>query len=380
MGAAMSVLIRGAKVITSNAVLPGHSILFGGTIQRIAPDGLIPDTHAKIIEAGGSYVLPGLIDLHIHGFAGHGVMDASADAVPMMAKALARNGVTRFLATTITMGYDETERALKNIRAAMKRDTGGAVIEGAHLEGPFINARFKGVHDETHIKPPDISLVEKYKDVIRIVTYAPELGTDFIKKAVGMGVRVSMGHTAATADEAFAGIGAGVTHVTHLFNAMSGIHHRNPGALTAALLHGGVTAELIADCVHVDPVYFDMVYRMKGRDRICLITDGTRAGGLPPGMYTLGGREVVSDGTAVRLPDGTLAGSMLGLNDAVRNFYANSKAELYEAVAMASQNPARVLGIDDVAGSLAEGKRADLFIADEKLAPQAVFVGGKRVH
>jgi N-acetylglucosamine-6-phosphate deacetylase len=266
-----------------------------------------------------------------------------------------------------------------NIRAAMKRDTGGAVIEGAHLEGPFINAKFKGVHDETYIKSPDISLVEKYRDVIRIVTYAPELGIDFIKKAAGMGVRVSMGHTAATADEAFAGIGAGVTHVTHLFNAMSGIHHRNPGALAAALLHDGVTAELIADSVHVDPVYFDMVYRMKGRDRICLITDGTRAGGLPYGRYTLGGREVISDASAVRLPDGTLAGSMLGLNDAVRNFYENSKAELYEAAAMASLNPARVLGISSDTGSLEEGKRADLFIADEKLAPQAVFVGGKRM-
>lgn len=374
----MSYLIRNANVITPKQILPKHSIFFDETIRKIAPDGSIR-AEAEILDAGGSYVLPGLIDVHIHGFSGFDVMDGSEEALLGMAKALTRNGVTRFLATTITMGTRNIENAFSNIRAVMKKEYGGAVIEGAHMEGPFINAKFKGVHDETHIISPDYSFTEKFSDVIRIMTYAPELGTEFIKKVTALGVRVSMGHTAATAKEALDGIDAGITHVTHLFNAMSGIHHRNPGALTAALLHDGVTAELIPDCVHVDPVYFNMVYRMKGRDHICLITDSTRAGGLAFGKYTLGGLTVWSDSKAVRLADGTLAGSMIGLNNAVRNFYENSEAELYEAVVMASLNPAREIGISDVTGSLEEGKRADLFIADEKINAKTVFIGGKKV-
>ena len=258
----------------------------------------------------------------------------------------------------------------------------GAAIVGANAEGPFINVSRKGAQAGEHVRPGDAAFLKEYQDVIRVFTIAPEVegNLDCIREmARDTGMLISMGHTAANFDQARAGIEAGVRHVTHLFNAQTGLMHRDPGVVGAALLDRRVSCELIADTFHIHKGLFELVASIKG-DQLVLITDCTRAGGLADGEYTLGGQPIFVKGIECRLADGTIAGSVLKLNEAVRNMLANTDLTVSQAVGMASLNPARRIGLGDVKGSIEAGKDADFAIADEGFDIHCTILGGRTIY
>ena len=359
----MKAIVNG-KIVTPDAVLEGKVLIFDRVIVGIVdalPDG------CEVIDANGMYVSPGLIDVHIHGCMGFDVMDSVCEAVKIVSESIVKNGVTSFLPTTMTMEQEDVFRALESVRRFMAEDLEGARVLGAHLEGPFVNVGYKGAQDERFVRVPSWDLVAGYADVIRVVTYAPECdeGFDFTNCVMDFDVdiRLSMGHSGASFGLAMEAIRRGCGHVTHLFNAMSPMNHRDPGVVGAALM-SDVFVELIADNVHVSPDMYQFVFDNKGSDRVVLITDSMRAGGMEDGDYDLGGQAVrVSDGVA-RLEDGTLAGSVLCLNDAVRNFYKGCDVSISDVFKMASLNPAKSIGVDGCKGSLEIGKDADIALFD----------------
>lgn len=369
--------IRGAKLVLEDRTLAGHALLYEERIQAILPEEKIPPD-VPAIDARGAYLIPGLIDLHIHGMLGFDVMDADGGLLTM-ARALPQYGVTGFLPTTVSMDGVSIESALLAVRGA-QGESGGARILGAHMEGPYLCEKKKGAHEARYLRAPDRAFVEKFLDVIRVLTLAPETGGELIPWAAGNGIIVSLGHSAATYEQACAAFDEGASHVTHLFNGMSGIHHQEPGLAGAALLRDDVYAELIADTVHVRPELYPLIYRTKGSNRILLITDCMRAGGMPPGSYKLGNLDVETDGRSARLADGSLAGSVLTLNRAVRNFERYAHAPRHAAVAMTSAIPAQRLGLEGECGSLRVGLRADMAIADEDMNIRRTFIGGQEVY
>ena len=374
-------------IINGSILMPDHieenaCLLFEDKIAGlVAPDG-IPEG-AGIIDAKNNVVIPGLLDMHIHGYLGEDASDGSFEGIRKMAEGLARNGVTGFLPTTMTVSYAELRAAFAQIRAAMQASSGpdwqGAQVLGVNAEGPFINPAKKGAQAEENIRPGDAAFLQEYLDILRVFTIAPEMpgNMDCIREMAGKCL-ISMGHTAANYAQAAAGIEAGVRHVTHLFNAQTPLMHRDPGVVGAALTDDRVSCELIADTFHVDRHLFPLVTRMKG-ENLVLITDCTRAGGLPDGEYSLGGQPIFVKGIECRLADGTIAGSVLKLNDAVRNLRENARLSLCEAVNAASLNPARRLGLA-AKGSLERGKDADIVICTEDLHILRTIVGGRTVY
>lgn len=375
----MKCIING-KIIMPDGVLENKAILFDSEIKEIvSTDGLDTSSY-EVIDAGGKYVSPGLIDMHIHGYLGADASDGDEDGIRKMAAGIIKNGVTAWCPTTMTVSKKEIETAFDTVRAV--KNSGeyyGARILGVNSEGPFINSKKKGAQAEEHILRPDADFIIKNSDIVKLFTVAPEVdgAIECIEKVTkNTDVLVSMGHTDASYEEAVAGIDAGVRHTTHLFNAMTALSHRSPGVSGAALSDSRVSAELIADTFHVNKGLFNMVAKAKG-DKLCLITDCIRAGGMEDGDYTLGGQPVHKEGIKCLMDDGTIAGSVLELNAAVRNLYENSDLELYEAVNAASLNVAKALGEDKEIGSLEVGKRADIIIVDEKFNVEKVFLGGE---
>ena len=297
----------------------------------------------------------------------------------IISRGLLANGVTGYLPTTMTVDMGVIEGAIEVCRRLMKEENfDGSTILGVHAEGPFISASKKGAQDERFILKPDADFVKRNSDVIRIITLAPEEdeGYEAIKKIVGdTDVVVSMGHTSADYKTAMEGVGAGVSHTTHLFNAMSPMTHRAPGVVGAALA-SDVSCELIVDGYHVNSDLFDLVYKLKGR-KLVFITDCLPAGGLPEGEYTLGGAKIIYRDNICRLTDGTIAGSVLKINQGVFGVYQRSNIPLHECVNCAALNPATTLGIDDRKGSLDQGKDADILILDESFNVKKTIIGGK---
>ena len=371
--------IKNGKVILPDGILENSVLAFDGKILGFCEEKDIP-SNAEVIDAEGGYVAPGLIDIHIHGYLGEDVSDGNAQGIFKMANGIMKNGVTAFCPTTMTVSTDEINRALDVVRSLKEesKNWNGAEILGVNLEGPFINPKKKGAQAEEYIKAPDGDFVIKNADVIRLVTMAPEIegGYEAIKRIrENCDVAVSVGHTDATFEQALEAIDAGATHITHLFNAQTPLHHRNPGVVGAALLEN-VTAELIADTFHVHKGLFELLARVKG-DNLVLITDCTRAGGMPDGEYSLGGQPIFVKGVECLLEDGTIAGSVLRLNDAVKNYKNNTSLPLWKAVAAASLNPARAIGVDDRKGSLEPDKDADIIITDDDFNIKKTIIGGK---
>ena len=370
--------VKHAKFIVKDRIESGKALLFTDKILAIVREEDIP-SDVEVIDAEGGYVAPGFIDLHIHGYLGRDVCDASEESMRIISKGLLENGVTGYLPTTMTVDMKTVEGAIDVCRKLMDEDDfDGSTILGVHAEGPFISASKKGAQDERFILKPDAEFVKNNADVIRIITLAPEEDDNFsaIRDIViDTDVVVSMGHTSADYKTAMDGVAAGVKHTTHLFNAMSLMTHRAPGVVGAAL-NSDVSCELIVDGYHVNSDLFDLVYKLKGR-KLCFITDCLPAGGLPEGEYTLGGAKIIYRDNICRLPDGTIAGSVLRLNKGVWNVYQNSNIPLYECVNCASLNPATTLGIEDQKGSLEVGKDADIVILDEEFNVKKTIIGGK---
>ncbi len=375
----MKCIING-KVVLKDRVAENLAVVFDDKIQKIAEQKDINTADCEIIDAKGKYVCPGLVDMHIHGYLGADVSDGDTDGIKKMAEGIIKNGVTAWCPTTMTVSKKEIEDAFDAVREV--KNSGeyyGARILGVNSEGPFINPSKKGAQAEEHILRPDGDFILANKDIVKLFTVAPEVdgALDAIEKVAKDGsVLISMGHTNATFEEANKGVEKGVKHTTHLFNAMTALSHRNPGVVGSALSADNVSVELIADTFHIDKGLFGLIAKIK-EDKLCLITDCIRAGGMVDGDYTLGGQPVHKEGIKCLMPDGTIAGSVLELNKAVANLLENTKLEVYEAVNCASLNPATALGEDKEIGSIEEGKRADFMIADEKFNALMTILGGE---
>ena len=375
--------IKNGKTILEDGIVLGKAVLINDKIVDVVDESAIPKG-AEVIDAEGGYIAPGLIELHIHGYLGKDVCDASEESIRIISKGLLENGVTGYLPTTMTVDMEVIKGAIESVRALMAEsrtpEFDGTTILGVHAEGPFISESKKGAQDPRYILKPDADFVKANSDVIRVITLAPEEDdADFsqIKRiTTETDVVVSMGHTSADYDTAMAGVKAGVRHATHLFNAMTPLTHRGPGVVGAALNSDEVSTELIVDTHHVNKALFDTVYKLKGR-KLVFITDCLPAGGLPEGEYTLGGAKIIYKNDLCRLEDGTIAGSVLKLNKGVWNVYTNSKIPLHECVNCASLNPATTLGIADSKGSIKAGKDADLVILDNEFNVKKTIIGGK---
>ena len=327
---------------------------------------------AKVVDLEDSILVPGFIDMHIHGGAGHDVMEPAAEALPAVEKLLFRHGVTSYFPTTVTASVDLTLAALERLAGAIEQFeqgrrefSGRARPLGIHLEGPFISHKRPGVHPLKDLLPPTLEMFEKFwqaaRGHIKVLTIAPELegAKEVITEAARRGVCVSMGHSDADTKAAQSGITAGARHATHTFNAMRPLDHREPGILGEALADERLTAEIIADGVHVDPLVVELFLRAKGPDASVLVTDATAATGMPNGKYRLGSLEVdVIDGKCTS--NGKLAGSVLTLDQAVRNVIKFAKWDLQQAVRLATVNPARAAGLPANMGTIHPGVAADM--------------------
>ena len=366
----------------SAGVVSGPLAFAGGSIARDEIGSV--NGRALRLDGAGCVVLPGFIDLHIHGSVGHDTMDARPESLPAISHFLARHGVTAFTPTTMTAPHRPTLAAVQNISAALAQPMPGAAILGVHLEGPYISPHFPGAQAKENIRPADLAEFAQLLAAgpVKLITLAPEQagGDALIDAALAAGVRVIIGHSAASYEESIAAFERGVSQATHTFNAMTGLHHRKPGVVGAVLTDDRIFAQLIADTIHVHPAPMAVLARCKGPDRLLLITDAIRATGLPEGEYELGGQPVFVNGGECRLVDGTLAGSILTMDAALRHFLAATGWPLEKAWPVTSRTPATALGIADEYGSLVPGYRADLVVLDGALEVVATIVGARLVY
>ncbi|MCC7361469.1 MAG: N-acetylglucosamine-6-phosphate deacetylase [Anaerolineales bacterium] len=375
-------LIRNATLLLPGARQSSGALRAeGDTITWIGPTEAAPaDPTAVVFDAGGQLLSPGLIDLQLNGAFGRDFTAEPAAVWPVAAQ-LPRFGVTAFLPTIITAPPGAMEAAQAALAQPPDKDTIRAQPLGLHLEGPFLNPARRGAHPPEHLRAPDPTPAAAWSPAtgVRLVTLAPELpgALPLIETLAARGVVVSLGHTDAAYAQAQAGLAAGARYGTHLFNAMAPFSHREPGVIGALLEAAPVAVGLIADGVHVHPSAVRLAWRAKGPDHLCLVSDAMAGLGLGAGRYQLGGREVLVDGNAARLADGTLAGSLLSLDEAVRRLQRFTGCDFADAVAAASAVPAAVLGLPERYGRLAEGARADLVLWTAERQVAATWVGGR---
>lgn len=377
----MKGIING-KIILEDEIVLDKVLLYDEKIIDIVDKEDVDLDDISLIDARGMYVSPGFIDIHIHGSAGKDTMDGNVESIAEISRDIVKSGVTSFLPATMTMDFEYITNALESIRKAVGKDFGGANVLGTYLEGPFISEKYKGAQDAKYIIKPNLKLIENYLDIIKVVVLAPEEDEEynFIKeiRSKHENITLSIGHSNATFEQAREVIKLGVSNTTHTFNAMTPLHHRKPGIVGAALSLD-ITCEIIADNIHVHPGLYQFIVDSKGVDNVVLITDSMRAGGLDEGRYDLGGQEVIVDDKSARLEDGTLAGSILRMNIAVKNIYNNTSLKLNEVIRMASLNPARVIRQQDEKGSIDIHKDADLIIFDEDINICKTIIKGKLI-
>lgn len=369
--------VLNSKIITWQGILHNHVVIFEDKILGIIPKEQLENHQIdEQIDAGGKYLSPGFIDIHVHGCNGFDTMDEDEKALAFIGKGILQAGVTSFLPTTMTMSFDRIWDSMEHIRQAMGKSSGAEVL-GCHMEGPFIHEDYKGAQDKKFIASPDINKIEKYLDCIKIITIAPEVAesSDFIKACVQRGIVVSIGHSSATYEQAMEAIEAGASQMTHTFNALPPLHHRLPGAIGAAM-DSEIACELIVDNLHVHPAMQRILLKVKGLEKIILITDAMRASLLGEGEYDLGGQNVIVKEGEARLPNGVIAGSVLSLNRAVHNFMENTGIDLVSAIQLVTFNPAKQIKADHKKGSIEIGKDADMVLCNDELEIFATFVKG----
>lgn len=375
-----SLIIRNVTIVNAEKrqsnqdiyIEDGKIVEIGSAVSREA---------AKEIDGTNQYVFPGFIDMHIHGSANVDTMDATQEAMHTMAKSLAKEGVTGFLATTMTQSIESIEAALKNI-AAFENEEDEAEVLGVHVEGPFISVKRVGAQPEEYIIPPTIELFEKWQQLsrnkIKEITMAPEVdgGFAFVEALAKQGVVVSIGHSDSTYEEVEKAAELGAKQGTHLYNQMRPFHHRDPGVVGGTLLIDSIKTEIIVDFIHSHPKAVDFAYRLKGAKNMILITDAMRAKGVPYGDYDLGGQMVHVTEKGAHLPNGALAGSVLTMDLAVQNMRKATNCSLEELVAMSSTNAAEQMNLSDK-GKVEVGFDADLVLLNEDLNVQKTVKRGK---
>jgi len=380
-------LLNTARALTPMAEIPGAGILVrDGVIEAIGPrqDMSVP-AGAQEISAVEQTAIPGFVDVHIHGAGGRDVMEGTDEALIVVARTLARHGTTSFVATTVTASPDDTCRSVDGIARFMTQqlqtDNPRAEVLGVHYEGPFLNKARRGVHPAEWLQMPSTEILERLLQCAsgkaRILTIAPELlgAVPCIEAAHTAGVVVAMGHTDATYEEARAAISRGVHHAVHVYNAMRPFSHRDSGVIGAVLTSTEVTAELIADGVHVEEAAMRVLLQAKGPGGVILVSDGISATGMPDGKYYLGNFEVTVSNGVCRNAEGKLAGSTLTLDRALRNIVALG-IPLADAVRMLTTNPAKLLGIEFKKGALRTGADADIVLLDQNLQITNVWTRG----
>ena len=362
----------------------GRFVRGGFSVENGRFAHVLEDIPGPAEDLDGALVIPGLVDIHVHGCAGADFSDGDYAGLVRMARYLARQGVTSFAPASMTLPYDALDKAF-HAAARLRREglADGARLMGIQMEGPFLSREKRGSQNPAYLRLPDwdrfLRLYDAAEGLLRIVDVAPELpgAVEFTRRASEK-CRVSVAHTAAGYDQAAAVFDAGATHLTHLFNAMSGIHHRHPGPIGAASERENVTAELICDGIHVHPSAVRMAFRLFP-GRICLISDALRCCGMADGSYSLGGQEILLSGGVARLTGGAIAGSAADLYQCMRravSFGIPRERAVWAATAL----PARVIGRESETGAIADGRAADFVICGGELEPEAVYLGGKRLE
>ena len=377
-------VVLAGRVVTDYEVWSEGSLLLeGGFILDVSPDGSLLDEAEEVHDYGDSLLVPGFVDLQVNGAFG---VDVASEPrrLPELSESLPATGTTAYLPTVISSPEYLYDEALPELATAAKGPNTGAEVLGVHLEGPFVSLEKRGAHAAAHVVPPDPDFLLRLLELgpVRMLTVAPELdgADDLMSLAATRGVVVSAGHSGASFEAAYETFDRRAAGVTHLFNPMSPLHHREPGIVGAAFAHPRVVCGLICDGLHVHPEMISLAFRMLGPDRIYLATDATAATGMGPGEYPLATRRVYLDANMARLGSGALAGSLLTMGEAFQNVLAFTGCTIAEAVRMASTTPARLVGEGRRKGRLASGHDADLTILGPDLSVEAVWKGGELVH
>lgn len=368
--------VAGKGLVKTDIAFEGGKIVAIGKLDDVEP----------IFDTDG-VVLPGFIDEHIHGAGGADAMDGTEQALQTISEYVAKEGTTGFLATTMTQSPENIGKALKNVKTVREKgEYKGAEILGVHLEGPFISPKHVGAQPLEYVAKPAPETFDKYNEIsggnIKVVTLAPEVegGLDLVKHLAKIGVVASIGHTGAKFSDVEAAVAAGATNVTHTYNAQTPLHHREAGVVGAAMLIDELNCEMICDTIHVSVPAIKIFVKNKPHDKFTLITDAMRAKGMPDGLSELGGQQVFVKNGEARLSDGTLAGSVLKMNVAVKNLVEKVGVSFTDAVDFASANPAKNLGLYDERGSIEVGKRADFAVMDKDYNILCTVIGGKVVY
>jgi N-acetylglucosamine-6-phosphate deacetylase len=381
-------VLSGARVVAGGRVLdPGYVVVEGAHIADVGR-GDPPAGAEPALDLAGRWVLPGYIDIHVHGGGGGSFTGPDRDEHRAAARFHGRHGTTSLLATAVTATPDHLAKTVAALRESMRGPTEGARIAGISMEGPYLSVECRGAHDPTLVRDPDLDefahLVQLTDGALRVVTVAPERpgAAELIAAVRAAGAIVSIGHTAASYEVALAAVDRGATLVTHMFNGMHPMHHRDPGVVAAGLNSPELVCELIADGMHVDPAVVRALVGAKGVDRIALVTDCIQAAGIPEGDYDLGEGQVitVADGLAKLKGTQTIAGSTLTMQQAVKNVVRFAGVGVVDASRMASENQARLLGLPHVTGRIVTGGLADLIVLDDDLDVQATMVAGGWIH
>ncbi len=380
----MSISLVGGTILTPLEQLNGHTLIFkGDVISAIVPDHLREETDTQRIDASGLWVTPGLIDIHTHGADGHDTMDATTEALDGFAKFLARHGVTSYLPTTITASRQNIQSAIDNIEHHIS-DAQGARIAGIHLEGPYLNPAYRGAQPEALIRKANpgeyMDWIEH--DLVKLMTVAPEISgvLDLIDAGQRHGLEFAVGHSGATYEVMQEAADHGLRQATHTFNGMLGIHHRRPGTAGSVLTDDRIYAQVIADGVHLHPAIIQLIVKAKGINKTILISDSMRATGLEDGEYDLGGQLVRVERSIARIPSGSLAGSTLTLDAAIRNTMDFTSLPFKDVLPMATSVPAEAMGWNGQVGVLKPGAIADVVCFDADIVPRLVFVAGELIY
>lgn len=381
-------LVCGGKAVEDGMVVMEDGLItYAGPQEEAEPGLMKPESGGRdraVIDAGGGWIVPGFVDIHIHGGYGSDFMDASEEAIATITRFHAQHGTTTLLATTMTESKERIDAALAAVHGYRRKDARAAKVAGVHLEGPFISPRYPGSQNPAHIVNPDLGWLKdwqhRFPGLIKIVTMAPERegALPVIRYGSESGIVMSAGHTAAVREEMEAALAAGLRHSVHMFNAMTPLHHREPGAVGTIMAREEMSAEIIADGIHVHPLCVGIMTRLKDKGNLALITDAMSAAGLGDGMYKLGGLDVIVKGREARLYEGdSLAGSTLTMAEGFRFMVREIGLTVPEASRLASANPARRIGMDGKLGDIRAGYAADLVWLTEELELRQVWIDGQ---